>query len=162
MKRRDQMIVLLAVTGLLVFFINLFLFNPLARLKLFSAPKGFPSAELRPVGTEPIRIDSLTKCSYIRLPAFKVLDVGGSQNYGGATWRGGCGRRTQGRSREHPQGQCPGNRPGWSLLHRGSRRFGVQHREAVVNLLPGSLAANICCLQISQGSLQRAMAQPLL
>lgn len=66
MKRRDQMIVLLAVTGLLVVCINLVVFNALARLKLFSAPKGFPSAELRPVGTEPIRIDSLTKCSYIR------------------------------------------------------------------------------------------------
>ena len=31
------------------------------------------------------------------------------------------------------------------LLHSRGSRFYLQHREAVVNLLPGSLAANICC-----------------
>src|ERR1019366_551796 len=111
MKRRDQMIVLLAVTGLLVVCINLVVFNALARLKLVSAPKGFPSAELRPVGTEPIRIDSLTKCSYIRLPAFKVLAVGGSQNYGGATWRGAADVEDGDAPGSTPRGNAQGTAP---------------------------------------------------
>ena len=74
--------------------------------------------------------------------------------HGGGTPMGDAQGDAPGSSpRAMPSEPPDGNRPGRSLLHRGNRRFGVQHRKIRVYLLPGSLATDVRRLQVGQGRL---------